>query len=146
MTKYLHLLIFLLTFASPLKAREATEAEKVRKAIDNICGDTWCEGDYSFRFKKVVFDEANNLTRVYFNMGLREFAPHVETANEFESSLDHASFDVSCVVKGFSHPKDILADDHTVKWEFYTPMSDCVQRLEQKLRSLSNLLYDGPAS
>jgi len=24
------------------------------KAIDDICGDTWCEGDYDFAFKKLV--------------------------------------------------------------------------------------------
>ena len=30
----------------------ATQHEEVRSQIDNICGDTWCEGDFDF-----IFDE-----------------------------------------------------------------------------------------
>jgi hypothetical protein len=32
----------------------AAQAKNVLEALNNICGDTWCEGDYTWDFKKIV--------------------------------------------------------------------------------------------
>lgn len=140
MARALNILLLLL-FSAPLQAAPASDSEKVRRAIDNICGDTWCEGEFVFQFKKVVLDEPSQETQVYFNMALRGFSPQVETGDGFESNLERARFDVSCKVKGFAKAEQILANDYTVKWEFYTALSNCVFSLEKKMRDLSNTLY-----
>jgi len=32
----------------------AAQAREVLTALDNICGDTWCEGDFSWHFKRMT--------------------------------------------------------------------------------------------
>src|SRR5581483_2839692 len=32
----------------------ATQQKQVRTALDNICGDTWCDGDWNWTFEKVT--------------------------------------------------------------------------------------------
>lgn len=31
-----------------------TQSRNVLKAIDDICGDTWCEGDFNYAFKRIT--------------------------------------------------------------------------------------------
>jgi hypothetical protein len=40
---------------SPAKADDLCRRDEKRVlfAIDQICGDTWCEGDYNFQFRKI---------------------------------------------------------------------------------------------
>src|SRR5947209_16056837 len=38
----------------------AAQAKTVLAQIDSTCGDTWCDGDFDFRFKKIVCQPARN--------------------------------------------------------------------------------------
>lgn len=104
------------------------ETATILKAIDNICGDTWCEGDYSFRFQKVTLDTAKNSTRVLFTMS-------IAYPTEIDSSaiILKQKFDVSCDVAGYSTFAAIMDRNDQLNWDFYTSLTDCIQKLEGRL-------------
>ncbi len=56
--KYLILALFGLSLTQVTLANDlsATQAQALLTEIDNICGDTWCEGDFNFSFNSLVCD------------------------------------------------------------------------------------------
>lgn len=53
MIRFIVVVLNLLSSSAPVIAHEANPVEMNRltlQAIDSICGDTWCEGDYQYRF------------------------------------------------------------------------------------------------
>ncbi len=108
------------------------DTSTILKAIDNICGDTWCEGDYSFRFHKVTLDTARNSTRVVFTMSIQD-------PSEIDSSavILKQKFDVSCNVAGYSSFATIMQTNDQLNWDFYTSLTDCIQKLEGRLSKIN---------
>lgn len=51
------------------------EAAAVLDAIDDICGDTWCEGDHDFRFRKIVCNQRTSTCSLFFLMFPFETTP-----------------------------------------------------------------------
>ena len=43
-----------------------SQKETVVKAIDNICGDTWCEGDYDFKFNQFACNKKSSECELTF--------------------------------------------------------------------------------
>ena len=108
------------------------ETTTILKAIDNICGDTWCEGDYSFRFRNVTLDTVKNSTRVLFTMSL-----NYPTEIDSSAMILKQQFDVSCDVAGYSTFAAIMDKNDQLNWEFYTGLTDCVQKLEGRLSKVN---------
>jgi hypothetical protein len=90
------------------------------KVIDDICGDTWCEGDFDFGFKKIVCHFGKGTCTVtmliwprqdtrpiptYWRSckisGLHGFADLVDTAPSGYQSIDQAFYDkmTTCTMK-----------------------------------------------
>lgn len=119
--------MYSLLFTAALLAQNP-ETETIRKAIDNICGDTWCEGDYKFRFQKVVLDSTSNSTQVFFTMRITdswEVSPQATIRNQ--------QFYLTCSVPGFSTYGSIMQSGDSLNWDFYTSLTDCIQTLEGRL-------------
>ncbi|MDQ3235793.1 MAG: hypothetical protein M3Q07_28630 [Pseudobdellovibrionaceae bacterium] len=110
----------------------ATEAKTILKAIDNICGDTWCEGDFSYRFNKVILNPTNKSTRVLFTMSIND-AIEIDA----NTSIVKQKFDVSCTVTGYSTFSEIMTSNDTLNWDFYTGLGDCIQKLEGRLSKVN---------
>lgn len=110
------------------------ETTTILKAIDNICGDTWCEGDYSFRFHKVNLDTARNSTRVLFTMSL-----NYPTEVDSSTVILKQRFDVSCDVTGYSSFATIMQNNEQLNWDFYSSLTDCIQKLEGRLSKVNRL-------
>ena len=55
------------SFADDLSRREE---KRVLRAIDQVCGDTWCEGDYNFRFKKLVCNFTLGICTLEYEAGV----------------------------------------------------------------------------
>ena len=51
------------------------EVQTSLKLIDDICGDTWCEGDYDFRFRYLYCSRDAESCTLALQMGARETAP-----------------------------------------------------------------------
>jgi hypothetical protein len=127
MTMYAFLLAAALT-------QPQAENATILKAIDNICGDTWCEGDYSFRFNKVILDATKNSTQVLFTMS-------INYPIEIDSSaiITKQTFDVSCHVAGYSSFATIMENNDQLNWDFYTSLTDCIQKLEGRLSKVNRV-------
>lgn len=116
---------------------QPSDTERVRQAIDSHCGDTWCEGDYSYNFRKVVFDNLENTTSVHFTMGFSEALKlSRDDSSSFKATLLRQSFQVSCEIRGFSGAGQVLQQQGELDRSFYRSMNDCIATLEGKLRNL----------
>jgi hypothetical protein len=108
------------------------ETATILKAIDNICGDTWCEGDYSYRFAKVILDTDRNSTRVLFTMSI-----NYPTEIDSSAVILSQKFDVSCDVSGYSSFASIMENNDQLNWDFYTSLTECIQKLEGRLSKVN---------
>lgn len=61
----------------------AKQKKAVLRAVDNICGDTWCEGDYNFRFNKLFCSSVSKSCRVVF-----QYFPHGEPEKAVGKACD----------------------------------------------------------
>ena len=120
-----------------------TEAQKktILSEVDSVCGDTWCEGDYNYRFNLIACDSAAKACILKFDMiedgeSDLSFKP-VSQTGKFISKISN-THSVSCTVNGLSKVDDLLEtirpDYHELKDGFYSPLNDCIATLEKKLR------------
>jgi hypothetical protein len=102
-------------FAGDLDFSEAQLSEALT-AIDNICGDTWCEGEYNFEFHTIECSD----NRCTVDMTL---------FSETES------FEGSCTVENINSISDVIVVEERYKWvdlseSFYEELSECISNLE----------------
>ena len=53
-------------------ALSRADEQIVLKLVDDICGDTWCEGDHDFRFRRLFCDSNASTCSLLFQMALRD--------------------------------------------------------------------------
>lgn len=102
------------------------DEKKVLNMLDDVCGDTWCEGDYQWWFKKLrcSFDAKScTLTMLV-----------VDPAYDDKPTR---TFWRSCKISGLSG-KDALTDVAANGYEslddaFYDRVSDCVDGIESRI-------------
>jgi hypothetical protein len=110
-------------------ALSPSQEKTALKLIDDICGDTWCEGDNNFAFDRLSChagspaspnggsctlklriipreDEPPSYSRVCSTGGFRGFDSLVQTAQSGYQSLD---------------------------WDFYLALTECISKLEAEL-------------
>lgn len=119
-------------YAKPKALPAVSPEESIRKAIDNICGDTWCEGDFQFEFTKVVLDKEANQFTVNFVM-----VPYLDEEtvldDETVTAIVKPGAAVKCVVKGHSNPEKIVSKTGSLDQDVYNAVSNCVNSLENSL-------------
>jgi hypothetical protein len=117
-----------------------TPAKKVLRAIDNICGDTWCEGEFQFKFHRVSMNKSSNTTRVYFTMSIGKDNVLDVTpiaAQGFTAQVGLQKFAVDCTIPGYGTPEVLLRDEDSLNWDFYLSLSSCIEALEERLTRVS---------
>jgi hypothetical protein len=122
-------------FAGAPARVKTSGAEKVRKAIDDICGDTWCEGDFQFKFNTVSFDKKSLQTTVNFTMTPYIDAQNVTDTETSAATVLNTNYSVQCVIKGYADAALIVKSNGSLDETFYTSFSDCVNSLESALIS-----------
>ena len=115
-----------------------TQDDKQRglRAIDIICGDTWCEGDFGYKFQEINCDSSSKTCTVKMEISLHpeeEFNITDEGKN-FTGSIS-TSHRVACTVKNVSSIADVLRPTPNLDLvdSFYTPLSDCIMALGNRL-------------
>lgn len=109
-----------------------SQKEVVLREIDNICGDTWCEGDFNFSFDKISCDSDSKSCVLEMKL----FDGYSE---EDESTV---YYNGACTIEGPSDYSDIIeknGDWDSLKMEFYELVTDCVSDLEEKAREVLDL-------
>lgn len=87
--------ITLLWCGTAVTRSSTSEDTKLLKAIDSICGDTWCEGDFEFKFESLR-SLPNGSVEVRFVMSNSSYRKQINTA--WSEMLDQNSWD--CSIKG----------------------------------------------
>ncbi|MDQ3235620.1 MAG: hypothetical protein M3Q07_27740 [Pseudobdellovibrionaceae bacterium] len=102
-----------------------SDAPTILKAIDSICGDTWCEGDFSFHFQNVVLDTSTNSTTVIFTIGINDPIDSTQ--------ILPTQFQASCTVTGYSTFATIMQSNRSLSQDFYNRLTECIQDLEGRV-------------
>lgn len=105
------------------------EAE-VLTQIDNICGDTWCEGDFNFSFESLKCSDATN--SCVFVAYLIDYS----WPNGYDADEVKTYYPSSCVIKGFTQYSKMIEGPGELNWDFYEAVSDCVTEMEEEVYDL----------
>jgi len=110
------LILLSILFSNLSFAKEDTIKEAIAlKAIDDMCGDSWCEGDYNFEFNSLKCFENKNICVLNFKM-----------------ILDEVVFTQSCILKNKKSHNDILSVNG-VKDNIYNELTECIEKIESEL-------------
>lgn len=120
-------LVLLLSFTSLASETFLTEEQsyEVITEIDNICGDTWCEGDFNFEFESI---ECSLISGCKLSMTLWDGYEERDDVKKTYSG--------SCVVAGFSNYNQMIEISENgwqqLSYDFYEAVSDCVSDVEEE--------------
>ena len=100
-----------------------TQRDEVIRTIDNACGDSWCEGDYNFKFSDFNCDKATSTCDLSFN-----FIKNDKETNEVYSPLK------ICHIHNITDFKQIKESKFSLNQNFYDELSNCISTLEQTVK------------
>ena len=98
------------------------EKSEVIRSIDNVCGDTWCEGDYNFKFNNFSCNFQKKSCELTFNF-IKSDDQDVETY----STLQTCHFDNITSIKHIRNNRFSLNEN------FYDKITECIGMLEEKV-------------
>jgi hypothetical protein len=105
------------------------EQSRVLRAIDNDCADTWCEGDYDYRFDSIRCQFERRVCRLGFRAGLRS-----ASAGSFRWSIR-----THCMLSGIASMGDLLqqmGQYESLKESAYEQINQCIDyRIRESERS-----------
>ena len=99
------------------------------KLIDDICGDTWCEGDHNFSFDRLVCRSGCGSSAGSCTMTFRVFSydTSIETGPTFERSCTTGEF------RNFDSLVQTQGSYQSLQPAYYDALSECISRIESEL-------------
>lgn len=108
-------------------ALSSSEERTALKLIDDICGDTWCEGDNNFAFDHVTCRAATAAAPGTCTLKLRIF-PRDDSGRAFPRSCTTGAF------RGFASLVETSSSGYqSLNWDYYLALTDCISELEAEL-------------
>jgi hypothetical protein len=112
-------------------ALSPTEEQTALKLIDDICGDTWCEGDNDFAFQKLTCTAPTAAAPGTCKLKLR-IIPSEGAAGY------PRTFSRSCTTPSFTGYASLVETSTggytSLDWDYYLALTDCISALEDALR------------
>jgi hypothetical protein len=109
------------TQTSAVEFLTAAQQKEALRKVDIICGDTFCAGDYNYRFLQIACNKKLQACRVYFKMWDRS-KPRVQKS-------------LYCDIRRIASYNDIVPPSSVdLSDSFYDQMNDCTTRLEKLWR------------
>jgi hypothetical protein len=107
------------------KRQEATAL----KLIDDICGDTWCEGDHNFRFDRLECHKGCGHSAGTCQLTFRVFSydTDIETGPTYVRSCRTGGF------TGFESLVSTQGSYQALQPAYYDALSECISRVESAL-------------
>ncbi len=94
--------------------------------IDRICGDTWCDGDYDFGFRKLSCNKRGKTCTLTLQVFPREGVP-----------TTRASYWRSCKTGGFTGFASLVTTApsgyQALQDDYYSALTECISSIEAKL-------------
>lgn len=106
-----------------------TEAATVLQLVDNICGDTWCSGDYNFSFDRIQCHAGCAARPGSCKLTFRMFSydTNLETGPTFTRSCRTQEF------TGFESLVKTLRGRQSLQPDYYDALTECIARVESHL-------------
>jgi hypothetical protein len=108
-------------------ALSPAQAQTALRLIDTICGDTWCDGDYDFGFRRLTCSKAAHTC----TLTLQAFP--VEGVSSSQRSYWRA-----CKTPGFDGFASLVSTApngyQSLSADYYDLLSECLSRVESHLR------------
>ncbi|HWZ93056.1 MAG TPA: hypothetical protein VNW92_29560 [Polyangiaceae bacterium] len=108
-------------------ALSPAQAKTVLTLIDDICGDTWCDGDYDFGFRRLTCAKAARTCTLTLQVFPRDGVP---------SSAK--SYWRSCKTSGFTGFASLVSTGpsgyQSLQNDYYDALTECMFQIEDKLR------------
>jgi len=103
------------------------EERKALKLVDDICGDTWCEGDFNFAFNELRCSRSSGSCALQL-----ELLPRVDgSIPRYARTCHTRNF------RGFGSLVETSENGYqSLNWDFYEQLTDCISRLEDEVRPL----------
>ena len=101
----------------------------VLELIDDICGDTWCEGDHNFSFDRLECQKGCKGATGSCTMTFRVFAydTDIETGPTFVRSCQFGEF------TGFDSLVQTQGSYQALQPAYYDALNECISRVESEL-------------
>ena len=101
----------------------------VLKLIDDICGDTWCEGDHNFRFDRLECKKGcgGGAGSCRLTFRLFSYDTDVEAGPTYMRSCktqDYTGFDSLVTTSGTYQ---------SLQWSYYERLTECIAHVESNL-------------
>jgi hypothetical protein len=100
------------------------QAKTVLRLIDNICGDTWCEGDFNFAFRRIDCDARAQTCTLSLELISRDEGAEVV-------------YPRTCTTGGFTGFASLVETSssgyQSLNWDYYTSLTECISRTEDEL-------------
>ncbi len=137
-------------FATFADMSRKTLAQLILETFDNECGDTWCEGDFDYRFREIKCSESDQacslditliekITNGPENTKIVLTGPTYSGTFTSKESGKYHEFEASCKIPRFSNLEEVARlipknDGYSVsvKDEFMSAAGDCFIRLERQ--------------
>jgi hypothetical protein len=123
------ILMFVLLMTSAVFAHESnelfspTQSNEVIRAIDDVCGDTWCEGDYNFKF---------------INFSCNKLAKSCDLSFHFiksdEQSVETYSPVQVCHFQNITNFKQIKDSKYSLNDNFYEELTNCIDNRQNEVQ------------
>lgn len=115
-------------------ALTSKQASKVLELVDDICGDSWCEGDHNFHFDRIECSRGCGTASGTCRLAFRIFP--------YDSDLKTGpTYALSCQTSGFNGFASLVDTapngDQSLNWQYYDALSACIDELERQLPPLS---------
>lgn len=106
-----------------------SEQKIALKLIDDICGDTWCEGDNDFAFEQLTCREGARGAVGSGSCTLRfRIIPRTEAPPSYTRACTTSGF------HGFDSIVETAANGYqSLNWDYYLSLTECIQRAEAAL-------------
>ncbi len=106
------------------------QANTVLKLVDDICGDSWCEGDHDFHFDSIECKRACGHAPGTCRLMFRVFP--------YDSDLKTGpTYTRHCQTSGFSSFASLVDTapngTQSLNWEYYDALSSCIDQIEEEL-------------
>lgn len=100
------------------------QAKTVLRLVDNICGDTWCEGDFNFAFHRIDCDARAETCTLSLELISRD-------------EEGQAVYPRTCTTGGFTGFTSLVETSdggyQSLNWDYYTSLTECIARIEEEL-------------
>lgn len=98
------------------------QTDEVLRTIDNVCGDTWCEGDYNFDFTGFSCKKSTQSCLLEFHFIQID-----------DNDQEQYSPKQTCQFEQIKEIGQLLEDDGELNWNFYEEVTDCITELESSV-------------